>query len=72
MQEALEGDDGGMLGSLAGGMLTMGEDVDEGPSRTVEHRGRGLLTDASELERRIDIVTTVADAVDSTTAAAQQ
>lgn len=72
MQEALDGDDGGMLGSLAGGMMDMAGDPDDGPSRTVEQRGRGLLTDASELERRIEVVTTVADAVDGTTAATQQ
>jgi len=72
MQEALGGDDGGMLGSMAEGMLDMAGDTEEGPSRTVEHRGRGLLTDASEFERRIEVVTAVADAVDSTTAATQQ
>lgn len=72
VQETLDGDDGGMLGSLTGGMPDMAGDAGEGPSRTVEHRGQGLLTEASELERRIDIVTAVADAVDGTTAAAQQ
>jgi len=66
LQETLDGDDGGMLGSLAGGMLPT--EGDDGPSRSVEHRGRGLLTDSSELERRIEVVTTVADAVDTTTA----
>lgn len=72
VQETLDGDDGGMLGSLAGGMLDMAGDAGEGPSRTVEHRGGGLLTEVSELERRIEIVTAVADAVDGTAAAAQQ
>jgi hypothetical protein len=52
--------------------MDMAGDPDDGPSRTVEQRGRGLLTDASELERRIEVVTTVADAVDGTTAATQQ
>lgn len=72
MQEALDGDDGGMMGSLAEGMMNMAGDADDGPSRGVEHRGQGLLTDPSELERRIETVTAVADAVDSTTASAQQ
>jgi hypothetical protein len=71
MQEALDGDDGGMLGSLADGMLDMAGDSGEGPSRTIEHRSRGLVTDASEFQRRIQAVTTVADAVDSITASSQ-
>jgi hypothetical protein len=70
MLDELDGEADGLAGSVAKGMLNMASDGEDGPSRTVQYRDRGLLTDAEELRRRIDAVTTVADAVDDASPAA--
>ncbi|MFB6205259.1 MAG: hypothetical protein ABEJ05_01850 [Haloglomus sp.] len=72
MLDELDSEADGLAGSVAKGMLNMASDGEDGPSRTVEHRDRGLLTDERELRRRIDAVTVVADAVTDTSAAASQ
>lgn len=72
MLTQLDGDAGGVAGAIAEGMLSAGGRGDDGPSRVVEHRAEGLLTDEQVLRRRIDAVTTVADAVDRSGAAATQ
>lgn len=62
--DELDDADGGLAGTFAEGVLRSTTEVEEGPSRVVGHRDRGLLTDGTELQRRIDAVTAVADAVD--------
>jgi hypothetical protein len=64
MLDELDGEADGLAGSVAEGMLNLASDGEAGPSRTVQHRTRGLVTDERELRRRLDAVTTVADAVD--------
>lgn len=70
MLETLDdGSGGGMAQSLAKGMLSIGldEEAATGPSRKIEQRKRGLLVDSAKLERRIEAVAAVADAVERTT-----
>jgi len=69
MREALDGEAGGIAGTMAEGMMRMAGGGDDGPSLTVEHRGSGLLTDGETLRRRLTAVTALADAVEETTAA---
>jgi len=66
MLDALPEESESMAGTFAKGMLGVAESGGEGPSKTVGHRARGLVLDRSELDRRIEAVTAVADAVDRT------
>lgn len=59
----------GMAATFAEGMLDVATDGTDGPSRVVQHRARGLLTDGATLQSRIDAVTTLADEVDRTSTA---
>lgn len=70
MIDTLPEGSGSMAETLARGVLNAGSEGDGGPTRKVEHRDSGLLTDAAELQRRIAAVAAVADAVDRTSDAA--
>lgn len=71
MLDTLPEDGGGMAGSLAKGMLDVGRDGDDGLNRSVSVGDKGLLTDGDELDRRVELVTAVADAVDRSTPGGQ-
>ena len=45
-------------------MLDLADDGDDGPSERVVHRSEGLLLDGEKLERRLETVVAVAEAVD--------
>lgn len=65
MQSELAATEGGMGATIAAGMLRMASDGEPaGPSETVGHRDSGVVRDQAELQRRIDAVTAVADAVE--------
>lgn len=68
--DELDDGGGGMARTFAKGMLNAGSDGNDGPSRMVQHRDRGLLTNEETLRRRIDAVTALADAVDRTSVSA--
>ena len=64
IRASLEGGDTSLLGGLADGMLGLVDDGDDGPSERVVHRSEGLLLDGEKLERRLETVVAVAEAVD--------
>lgn len=70
MLDGFDEEAGGMAGTFAKGMLQAASDGTGGPSRMVQHRDEGLLTDEETLRRRIDAVGTLADAVDRTSMSA--
>ena len=59
----------GMGAKMAEGMLSLAGDEDTGPTTHVKHETQGMCFDADELQRRLDAVTAVAEAVDRTSAA---
>jgi len=62
----------GLGGTIAKGMMSVATDGEEaGASHNVQHRARGIVTDEAVLERRIEAVTAVADAVDRGQSAAR-
>lgn len=69
MMEELD-DAEGMGAKMAKGMLSMAGDGDAGPTTHVKYETRGITFDEDELQRRLDVVTTVADAVEQTNATA--
>jgi len=60
----------GVGAKMAEGMLSLAGDGDSGPTTHVKYETRGMCLDADELQRRLDAVTAVAEAVDRTSAAA--
>jgi hypothetical protein len=72
MLNQIDGGEGGIAGTVAEGMLKMADETDDGPSRVVQHRVEGLLTDGGTLTRRIEAVTAVADAVEEASAGVEQ
>jgi len=62
-------DDAEGIAELAEGILSMADDGDSGPTTHVKYETEGRCFDADELQRRLDAVTTVAEAVDQTSAA---
>lgn len=72
MFDAVTDASGGMSQTIAKGMLSAAGGSEESPTTDVKHRDRGLLVDGDELERRIDAVTAVAEAVERTSAATEQ
>lgn len=63
--DGIDGEVGGMAGTLANGLRDAMGAGNDGPDRTVKHRSTGWCTDETELETRIEVVTTVADAVET-------
>lgn len=61
----------GVGATVAEGMLSLAGDGDSGPTTHVNYETRGVCLDADELQRRVDAVTTMAEAVDQTSAVVQ-
>jgi hypothetical protein len=65
MTEKIDDETDGMAGTLAKGLIEVTDAGNDGPGRTVKQKIKGYCTDEAELEARIDAVTTVADAVET-------
>lgn len=66
MTEKIDDETDGMAETLAEGLQAVSGAGSDAPDRIVKQRTKGYCTDGAELEARVDAVTTVANAVETT------